>query len=183
MVTAGGNVKEAITSDCKSFFDLPLDALEEVVNVNLFGGAIIPAQIFGRTMIKKPEGGSIITISSMNAYRPLEGRPGYAAGKAALTNFTQWLAVYMAKECNPALRVNCIAPGFFLNPRMEAELLDKDGNYKPRGQAIIANTPMGRLGKAEELAGTALWLASDASKFVTGVVIPVDGGFNAYAGL
>lgn len=183
VITAGGNVKEAMTTKDHSFFTLPLSALKEVVWQNLFAGAVIPAQVFGETMQHNRQGASIITISSMNAFRPLEGRPGYAAAKAALTNFTQWLAVYMAKECNSSVRVNAIAPGFFLNPRLRTELLDNEGNYRPRGQAIISHTPMGRLGEAEDLAGTAIWLASDASKFVTGVVIPVDGGFNAYAGL
>ena len=183
VITAGGNVKEAMTTDGRSFFDIPLSAMQEVIWQNFFAGAVIPAQVFGETLQHNPNGASIITISSMNAYRPLEGRPGYAAGKAALTNFTQWLAVYMAKEGYPGIRVNAIAPGFFLNPRMRKELLDDAGNYRSRGRAIITNTPMGRLGEADELAGTAVWLASDASKFVTGVVIPVDGGFNAYAGL
>ena len=183
VVTAGGNVKAAMTSDETSFFDLPMDALEKVVKTNLFGGAIIPAQVFGSSMMDNQEGGSIITISSMNIYRPLEGRPGYAAAKSALTNFTQWLSVYLAKECNPFLRVNSIAPGFFINSRMRNQLLDENGEYNARGKAIVDHTPMGRFGEPEEIVGTAVWLASEASKFVTGTVIPVDGGFNAYAGL
>ncbi len=180
---AGGNIREAMTSREKSFFDLPIDALKQVTWLNLFGGAIIPAQAFGEKMIENEDGGSMINITSMNTFRPLLGRPGYAAAKSAVSNFTQWLAVHIARDCRKNVRVNAIAPGFFLNARMRAELYDKDGNYTERGEAIISHTPMARLGEPEDLVGTAIWLASDASKFVTGVVIPVDGGFNAFSGV
>ena len=180
---AGGNIRAAMTSKEKTFFDLPVEALKEVTWLNLFGGAIIPAQVFGKEMLKNEDGGSIINITSMNTFRPLLGRPGYAAAKSAVSNFTQWLAVHIARDCQKKVRVNAIAPGFFLNVRMRAELFDKDGNYTERGQAIISHTPMTRLGEPDDLVGTAIWLASDASKFVTGVVVPVDGGFNAFSGV
>ena len=180
---AGGNMKSATTSEELSFFDLPLSALEKVVGLNLFGGAILPSQVFGKTMIKNEKGGSIINISSMNAFRPLTRIPGYSAAKAAVSNFTQWLATHFAFEYNKNLRVNAIAPGFFLTEQNRYLLIDEKGNLTPRGEAIIKHTPMGRFGEDFELVGTCIWLSSDASKFVTGTVIPVDGGFNAFAGV
>ncbi|KYH31037.1 SDR family oxidoreductase [Neomoorella mulderi] len=180
---AGGNIKEAITSDKIKFFDLPLSALKKVVWLNLFGGAILPAQVFGEVMVKNKEGGSIINISSMNAFRPLTGRPGYAAAKAAVSNFTQWLAVHFAQEYNKKLRVNAIAPGFFINDRNRSELIDEEGNLTLRGKAIISHTPMGKFGDPEDLIGACIWLASDAAKFVTGIIVPIDGGFNAFSGV
>ncbi|HOJ30455.1 MAG TPA: SDR family oxidoreductase [bacterium] len=180
---AGGNLKEATTSPELSFFDLPLDALEKVVALNLFGGAILPSQVFGREMVKNPGGGSIINISSMNAFRPLTRIPGYSAAKAAVSNFTQWLAVHFAMEYNKLLRVNAIAPGFFLTQQNRYLLTDEKNNLTPRGQTIINHTPMGKFGEPDDLIGTCIWLASKASKFVTGVVVPVDGGFNAYSGV
>jgi NAD(P)-dependent dehydrogenase (short-subunit alcohol dehydrogenase family) len=119
----------------------------------------------------------------MNSYRPLEGRPAYAASKAAVNNFTQWLAAHLAKEYSPALRVNAIAPGFFPNERMRSTLFDKSGQLTERTRRIIAHTPMGRLGEVEDLVGTAIWYAADASRFVTGTITAVDGGFNTYAGV
>ncbi len=180
---AGGNLKEATTSPDLSFFDLPLEGLEKVIALNLFGGAILPSQVFGREMVKNPEGGSIINISSMNAFRPLTRIPGYSAAKAAVSNFTQWLAVHFAMEYNKRLRVNAIAPGFFLTQQNRYLLTDEKNELTPRGQTIIQHTPMGRFGNPEDLKGTCIWLASKASSFVTGVVIPVDGGFNAYSGV
>ncbi|MGB9641681.1 MAG: SDR family oxidoreductase [Candidatus Ratteibacteria bacterium] len=180
---AGGNLKEATTSPELSFFDLPLEGLEKVVALNLFGGAILPSQVFGREMVKNPDGGSIINISSMNAFRPLTRIPGYSAAKAAVSNFTQWLAVHFAMEYNKLLRVNAIAPGFFLTQQNRYLLTDENNNLTPRGQSIINHTPMGRFGEPDDLIGTCIWLASRASRFVTGVVIPVDGGFNAYSGV
>lgn len=119
----------------------------------------------------------------MNTFRPLEGRPAYAASKAAVSNFTQWLACHIAKQYTAKVRVNAIAPGFFPNERMRSTLLEADGSYSERGRRIVDLTPMGRLGDVQDLVGTALWYASDASAFVTGTVTPVDGGFNAYAGV
>ena len=180
---AGGNKKEATTSDDLSFFDLPLDALEKVIGLNLFGGAILPSQVFGRDMINNPEGGAIINISSMNASRPLTRIPGYSAAKAAVSNFTQWLAVHFAQEYNPKLRVNALAPGFFLTNQNRFLLTDKDGELTPRGKSIINHTPMGKFGDPEDLIGACVWLSSDAARFVTGIVVPIDGGFSAFSGV
>jgi NAD(P)-dependent dehydrogenase (short-subunit alcohol dehydrogenase family) len=180
---AGGNMKAATTSEELKFFDLPLSALEKVIELNLFGGAILPSQVFGKDMIKNKEGGSIINISSMNAFRPLTRIPGYSAAKAAVINFTQWLAVHFAQEYNKNLRVNALAPGFFLTAQNRFLLTDKEGNLTPRGKTIIAHTPMGKFGDPEDLIGACVWLASDASKFVTGVIVPIDGGFSAFSGV
>lgn len=179
---AGGNTKGATTSKELSFFDLPLPALEKVINLNLFGGAILPSQVFGKNMIKN-KSASIINISSMNALRPLTRIPGYSAAKAAVSNFTQWLAVHFAQEYNKNLRVNAIAPGFFLTAQNRFLLLNEKGNLTDRGKTIIAHTPMGEFGKPEDLVGVCVWLASDAAKFVTGTVIPIDGGFSAFSGV
>ena len=180
---AGGNVKEATTSKELTFFDIPLTALEKVINLNLLGGAILPSQVFGKAMVGNPEGGSIINISSMNAYRPLTRIPGYSAAKAAVSNFTQWSAVHFAMEYNKKLRVNAIAPGFFLTEQLKYLLLDENGDLTPRGQSIITHTPMGEFGNPGDLIGACVWLASEASSFVTGVIIPIDGGFNSYSGV
>ncbi|MCM8821484.1 MAG: SDR family oxidoreductase [Candidatus Omnitrophica bacterium] len=180
---AGGNLKEATTSSELTFFDLPLAGLEKVIALNLFGGAILPSQVFGKEMVRNKEGGSIINISSMNAFRPLTKIPGYSAAKAAVSNFTQWLAVHFAMEYNKLLRVNAIAPGFFLTQQNRYLLVDENNNLTSRGQTIIQHTPAGRFGEPEDLIGACIWLASKASKFVTGVVVPVDGGFNAYSGV
>ncbi len=180
---AGGNLKDATTSRELSFFNLKLSALQRVIALNLFGGAILPAQVFGRSMAENKEGGSIINISSMNAFRPLTRIPGYSAAKAAVSNFTQWLAVYFAQEYNKNLRVNAIAPGFFLTRQNHYLLFDEDKNLTERGQVIISHTPMARFGKPEDLDGVCIWLASDASKFISGIVIPIDGGFSAFSGV
>jgi len=179
----GGNMKEATTSETQSFFDTPLSALEKVVALNLFGGAILPSQVFGKEMIENPNGGSIINISSMSAFRPLTRVLGYSAAKAAVSNFTQWLAVHLAMEYSKKLRVNAIAPGFFLTNQNRYLLLDENGNLTERGKAIIDHTPMKTFGDPNDLIGACIWLASDASSFVTGTVIPIDGGFNAFSGV
>ena len=180
---AGGNMKEATTSEKLKFFDLPLSALEKVIGLNLFGGAVLPSQVFGKDMIKNQDGGSIINISSMNAFRPLTRIPGYSAAKAAVSNFTQWLAVHFAQEYNKNLRVNAIAPGFFLTSQNRFLLTNEDGSLTPRGETIIAHTPMDKFGEPEDLIGACVWLASDASKFVTGIIVPIDGGFSAFSGV
>ncbi len=180
---AGGNLKEATTSEDLSFFDLKLEALEKVIGLNLFGGAMLPAQVFGQSMAKADIGGSIINISSMNAYRPLTRIPGYSAAKAAVSNFTQWLAVHFAQEYNKNLRVNAIAPGFFLTRQNHFLLFDKEEKLTERGKAIIAHTPMAEFGKPDDLTGVCVWLASSAARFVNGIVIPIDGGFSAYSGV
>ncbi|HHW48599.1 MAG TPA: SDR family oxidoreductase [Clostridiaceae bacterium] len=180
----GGNMKEATTSDTVSFFDLPKDALEKVINLNLMAGSILPCQVFGKVMAESETGGVIINISSMNYYRPLTRTPGYAAAKAAVSNFTQWLAVNLAQAYGDKIRVNAIAPGFFLTDQNRFLLTNpEDGKLTKRGEQIIEHTPMGRFGDPADLIGTLIWLASDASKFVTGVTVPVDGGFSAYSGV
>lgn len=180
----GGNLKEATTSAEQSFFQLPNDAFNRVMDLNLAGGVIIPTQIFVKAMLANENGGSIINVTSMNALRPLTRIPGYSAAKAAVSNFTQWFAVHMAQEYSPKFRVNAIAPGFFLTEQNRFLLTDeKTGAPTPRGKTIIDHTPMGRYGDADELAGAAVWLASDASRFVTGTIIPVDGGFSAFSGV
>jgi NAD(P)-dependent dehydrogenase (short-subunit alcohol dehydrogenase family) len=179
---AGGNNPRATTNPEQSFFQLPKEALEWVVNLNLMG-TILPSQIFGRYMTEQKEG-VILNVSSMNAFRPLTRIPAYSAAKAAVSNFTQWLAVYMAQEFSPNIRVNAIAPGFFLTEQNRFLLTDREtGELTPRGKKIIEHMPMGRFGEPEDLLGTVLWLLSPASKFVTGIVVPVDGGFSAYSGV
>jgi len=180
---AGGNTKGATTSEELKFFDLPFSALEKVVGLNLFGGAILPSQVFGKDMVENKEGGSIINISSMNAFRPLTRIPGYSAAKAAVSNFTQWLAVHFAQEYNKNLRVNAIAPGFFLTTQNRFLLTNEDGSLTPRGETIIAHTPMDKFGDPEDLIGACVWLASDAAKFVSGIIVPIDGGFSAFSGV
>jgi len=180
---AGGNIPEAVTSDKVTFWDLPVESIQKVVNINLFAGAIIPSQIIGRMMVENPEGGVIINFASMSSFRPLTRVVGYSAAKAAVANFTQWLAVYVAKEFSPKVRVNAIAPGFLITNQNRYLLLNEDGTLTPRGKAVIEHTPMGRFGEPEELIGTIIWLASPASSFVTGAVIPIDGGFNAFSGV
>jgi NAD(P)-dependent dehydrogenase (short-subunit alcohol dehydrogenase family) len=177
----GGNMPEATTAPDRAFFDLPLAGLEKVVGLNLFGGAILPCQVFCRDMVKS--GGSVINIASMAGVRPLTRIAGYAAAKAGVANFTQWFAVHAAKEFTPKLRVNAIAPGFFLTEQNRYLLKAADGGWTDRGKAILAHTPQDRFGNPEDLAGAAVWLASDASEFVTGTVIPVDGGFSAFSGV
>lgn len=179
---AGGNRPDATTGPQRSFFDLPMEALRATVDLNLIG-TLLPSQIFGRAMAAAQKG-SIINISSMSVPRALTRVVGYSAGKAGMENFTRWLAVYMAREVSPAIRVNAIAPGFFLADQNRAMLVDTaTGALTPRGQAIIAHTPMGRFGDPPDLTGALLWLASDASSFVTGIVVPVDGGFSAFSGV
>jgi NAD(P)-dependent dehydrogenase (short-subunit alcohol dehydrogenase family) len=180
----GGNMKSATTSAEQSFFDIPEDAISRVMDLNLARGVIIPTQLFGKAMTENEDGGSIINITSMNAVRPLTRIPGYSAAKAALHNFTQWLAVHMAQEYNPKFRVNSIAPGFFLTEQNRFLLTDEaTGAPTERGKRIIDHTPMGRYGEPDELKGVAIWLASDASRFVSGTMIPVDGGFSAFSGV
>jgi NAD(P)-dependent dehydrogenase (short-subunit alcohol dehydrogenase family) len=179
---AGGNHPSATTKPDLSFFDLPLDALRLVGDLNLLG-TILPCQVFGRGMAERGEG-VILNVSSMNAYRPLTRVPAYSAAKAAISNFTQWLAVHMAQEYSPCIRVNAIAPGFFLTEQNRFLLTDADtGNLTERGRAIINHTPQGRFGTPEDLLGAMMWLLSPASAFVTGIVVPVDGGFSAFSGV
>jgi NAD(P)-dependent dehydrogenase (short-subunit alcohol dehydrogenase family) len=179
---AGGNHPRATTGPDQSFFDLPPDALRFVFDLNILG-TVLASQVFGKFMADQGEG-VILNISSMNAFRPLTKIPAYSAAKAAVSNFTQWLAVHMAQEYSPRIRVNAIAPGFFLTMQNKFLLTDEaTGELTARGKAIIDHTPMGRFGDPEDLLGTVLWLLSPASAFVTGVVVPIDGGFSAYSGV
>ncbi|OJX43972.1 MAG: D-mannonate oxidoreductase [Chloroflexi bacterium 44-23] len=179
---AGGNSPRASTGADAAFFDLPADALRWVVDLNLMG-TILPSQVFGRAMATQ-QNGNIINISSMNAIRPLTRIPGYSAAKAAVSNFTMWLAVHMAQEYSPMIRVNAIAPGFFLTEQNRYLLTDKEsGELTDRGKTILAHTPMNRFGTPDDLLGTLLWLLSPASAFVTGLVVPVDGGYSAFGGV
>lgn len=179
---AGGNKKEATTSEELSFFDLSADAIRWVFELNCLG-TILPCQVFGEHMVEHGSG-KIINISSMAALRPLTRTVAYSPAKAAVSNFTQWLAVHMSREYSPEIRVNAIAPGFFATEQNRYLLIDEEtGQFTDRGQAIIDHTPMGRLGDPEELVGTVAWLLSEHARFVHGAVIPVDGGFSAYSGV
>jgi NAD(P)-dependent dehydrogenase (short-subunit alcohol dehydrogenase family) len=179
---AGGNKPQASTSPDMKFFDLPTDALRWVFDLNILG-TILPCQVFGRIMAERG-GGVILNVSSMNAFRPLTRIAGYSAAKAGVSNFTQWLAVHMAQEYSPKIRVNAIAPGFFMTEQNRYLLIDaKTGELTPRGQSIINHTPMRRFGQPEDLFGAVMWLLSPASGFVTGLVLPIDGGFQAFSGV
>jgi NAD(P)-dependent dehydrogenase (short-subunit alcohol dehydrogenase family) len=179
---AGGNRKEATTSPDLPFFDIPADAARWVFDLN-FLGTLLPSQMFSRPMAERGEG-NILNISSMSAFSPLTRIPAYSAAKAAISNFTQWLAVHMAQEYSPNIRVNALAPGFFLTEQNRFLLTDEaTGELTQRGRTIINHTPMGRFGDPADLLGTMLWLLSPASSFVTGIVVPVDGGFSAFSGV
>jgi NAD(P)-dependent dehydrogenase (short-subunit alcohol dehydrogenase family) len=179
---AGGNKPQATTSPDLSFFDLPKDALDFVLSLNL-QGTILPSQIFGKLMAEQ-DNGVILNVSSMNAFRPLTRIPAYSAAKAAVSNFTQWLAVHLAQEYSSNIRVTAIAPGFFLTNQNRFLLTDeKSGELTARGKAIIDHTPMGKFGDPEDLIGAVLWLLSPASAFVSGIVVPIDGGFSAFSGV
>jgi NAD(P)-dependent dehydrogenase (short-subunit alcohol dehydrogenase family) len=179
---AGGNRPGATTGPTAPFFDVPEEALRQVLDLNLLG-TILPSQVFGRMMAEAGEG-VILNFSSMAALRTLTRVPAYAAAKAGISNFTQWLAVHMAQEYSPRIRVNALAPGFFLTEQNRYLLTDQQtGELTPRGRSIIDHTPMGRFGAPEDLLGAALWLLSPASAFITGIVLPIDGGFSAFSGV
>ena len=171
---AGGNVADAIVADGMTVFDVPERAFREVVDLNL-AGTLLPSQVFGSVMTR----GSIVNVSSMAANRAITRVVGYSAAKAAVENLTRWLAVELA----PAVRVNAIAPGFFVGEQNRRLLLDDDGELTERGRTIVARTPAGRFGEADELVGTLVWLCGRGADFVTGAVVPVDGGFNAFSGV
>ncbi len=178
---AGGSHPRATTGADQSFFDLPEEGVRAVFDLN-FLGTFLACEVFGRSMVDRGEG-VILNISSMSAFRPLTRVPAYSAAKAAVSNFTQWLAVHMAQEHSPRIRVNAIAPGFFITAQNRFLLQDEHGNLTERGRQILAHTPAARFGKPEDLLSAVEWLLSPRSAYVTGVVVPIDGGFAAYSGV
>ncbi|MBA7538101.1 putative oxidoreductase [subsurface metagenome] len=179
---AGGNMPGATIPPDKTIFDLDFNDLNKVSDLN-FNGTVLPSLVFGKTMSEQPDGGNIINISSMAALQSITRVVGYSAAKAAVSNFTRWLAMEMAMKFEGKIRVNALAPGFFIGKQNRKLLTNDDGSYTERGEKVIAKTPMGRFGHADELIGAVLYLVSDASSFVTGVVLPVDGGFSIYSGV
>jgi NAD(P)-dependent dehydrogenase (short-subunit alcohol dehydrogenase family) len=178
---AGGNMPGATIGIDETVFDLHIEPLKKVMDLNL-NGTILPTLIFGKTMAEQ-KSGSIINISSMASYRVITRVVGYSAAKAAIDNFTKWMAVEMARKFGNGIRVNAIAPGFLLTDQNRTLLTNEDGSLTERGKTIINVTPFKRYGEPEELVGTVIWLSSDASKFVTGAIIPIDGGFNVFSGV
>lgn len=177
---AGGNVARARTDGVPPF-NMPLDAFDEALRLNLHG-TVIPSLVFGEIMARQKRG-SIVNISSMAATQAISGVMAYSIAKAGIENFTKWLAVDLARQCGEGIRVNAISPGFFVSTQNRAVLINEDGSYTARAERIVARTPMARFGRADELSGVLQFLCSDAASFVTGVVIPVDGGFSAYTGV
>lgn len=178
---AGGNARGATIQPTQSFLDLSLDAFSKITDLNL-KGTVLPSMIFGESMTQQKTG-CIINISSMAAQQAITRIVGYSAAKAAVDNFTKWLAIEMANKYGEGIRVNAIAPGFFIAEQNRRLLLKEDGSYTDRANTIIQNTPMKRFGRPEELVSTLLWLCSDASSFVTGIIVPIDGGFSAFSGV
>jgi NAD(P)-dependent dehydrogenase (short-subunit alcohol dehydrogenase family) len=179
---AGGNDPKATTNSELGFFDVPPESFQDVVSLNLLG-TLIPTQAFARSMVEVKEG-TIVNVSSVGAARALTRVAAYSAAKAAVSNFTQWLSVHLAEEYSPNLRVNAIMPGFFLTEQNRFLLTEREsGALTPRGRKILEHTPLRRFGSPEDLVGALLWLLSPASRFVTGAVIPVDGGFTAFGGV
>jgi NAD(P)-dependent dehydrogenase (short-subunit alcohol dehydrogenase family) len=177
---AGGNVARA-RNDTKPIFDIPVDAFDEVLRLNLHG-TLIPSLVFGEAMAARGSG-SIVNVSSMAATQHLSGVLGYSVAKAGIDNLTKWLAVELARKHSGAVRVNAIAPGFFVSEQNRHVLVKPDGSPTDRARTIVGKTPMGRFGNPEELIGAVRWLASDAASFVTGAIIPIDGGFSAFSGV
>lgn len=177
---AGGSVPGSRT-DTVAVFDVPADAFDQVLTLNLHG-SINPTLVFGELMSRQRRG-VVVNISSMAALRAMTGVPGYSIAKAGIDSFTRWMAMEMARKYGDGIRVNAIAPGFFITTQNRSVLVNPDGNLTARAQAVIAQTPMGRMGNPDELKGVVQWLCSDASSFVTGTVIPVDGGFSIFSGV
>jgi NAD(P)-dependent dehydrogenase (short-subunit alcohol dehydrogenase family) len=180
--TAGGNKPAGTTGPGQSFFDVPFEGMRSVLDLNLLG-TMLPCQVFGRHMAKQGEG-VILNVASASSFRPLTRVMAYSAAKGGVANFTQWLAVHMAQEYSPLIRVNALAPGFFITEQNRYLLTDREtGELTARGRAVVAHTPMGRFGQPSDLIGAVLWLLSPAAAFVTGIVVPVDGGITAYSGV
>ena len=179
--SAGGNMKGATIMPDQDIFDLSMDDFTKVTDLNL-KGTVLPTMVFGKTMAKQKKG-CIINISSMAAQQAITRVVGYSASKAAIDNFTKWMAVEMAHKFGEGIRVNAIAPGFFIADQNRSLLTNEDGSLTARGQTIVNETPVKRFGEPEELVSTLLWLASDASSFITGIIVPVDGGFSAFSGV
>ncbi|MEO8335858.1 MAG: SDR family oxidoreductase [bacterium] len=177
---AGGNVMRA-RNDNRSIFEVPLDAFDEVLRLNLHG-TVIPAMAFAEAMAAQ-RSGCMVNISSMAASRVLSGVLGYSIAKTGIDSFTRWMSVELARKHGDGLRVNAIVPGFFVTTQNRKVLINEDGSYTERSNNIIAHTPMGRFGRPEELIGVVQWLCSDAASFVTGAVIPVDGGYSLFSGV
>ncbi len=179
---AGGNKKEATTSDDLPFHELPADAMRFVFELNLMG-TVLPSQAVAPMMAERGDG-VIVNISSLSALRPLTNIPAYSAAKAAVSSFTQWLAVHVCREYSKQIRVNAIAPGFFITEQNRYLLTDKEsGKPSERGKKVLEHTPMDRFGEPADLIGTVVWLIGDGAKFVTGIVVPIDGGFSAFSGV
>ena len=179
---AGGNHPEATTDQLRPFFEISQESMKFVFNLNMLG-TIIPSQVAGKHMAEEGTG-SILNISSMCADRPLTRVLAYSAAKAGVSNFTRWLAVHMAQEYSPLIRVNAISPGFFLTEQNRFLLTNPaSGNLTERGQSILDHTPMRRFGNPEDLIGAVMWLLSPSASFVSGVVLPIDGGFSAFSGV
>jgi len=179
--SAGGNMKGATIMPEQNIFDLSMADFTKVTDLNL-KGTVLPTMVFGRTMAEQKKG-CVVNISSMAAQQAITRVVGYSASKAAIDNFTKWMAVEMAHKFGEGIRVNAIAPGFFIADQNRALLTNEDGSLTARGQTIVNETPVKRFGEPEELVSTLLWLCSDASSFITGIIVPVDGGFSAFSGV
>jgi len=178
---AGGNIPGATLAPDQAFFDMKIADWEKVTNLNM-NGTVYPSMVFGEIMAKQ-KSGSIINVSSMAAYSAITRVPGYSAAKTAISNFTQWLATEMALKYGDGIRVNAIAPGFFIGDQNRSVLINPDGSLTERSKKVLAKTPMGRFGDITELNGAVQFLCSDAAGFITGVVLPIDGGFSAFSGV
>lgn len=178
---AGGNVPESVVSPDQDLFSVKVEDIKKAVDLNLYG-TVLPVQVFAQVMASQGKG-AIVNISSLAAQRPLTRVVGYSLAKSAIESYTKWMAIEMAQRYGDGLRVNAIAPGVFLTVQNKGLLLNEDGSFAERTRQFVTNTPFGRLGLPEELSGTVIWLLSDASRFVTGEIVLVDGGFNVYSGV
>jgi len=178
---AGGNHPKSTTGPAQSFFDLPVEAIKWVFDLN-FMGTVLPTQVFGKLMAEQKKG-CIVNIASMSSFRPLTKVLAYSSSKSAIANYTEWMAVHFCQNYSPEIRVNAIAPGFLLTEQNRFLLTNEDGSLTDRGNSVIRSTPMARFGSPDEMSGAVIFLCSEAATFVTGVVLPLDGGFNAFSGV